>query len=138
VVRFFHQPDDPYSALAAAVLPEMAARYRVRIEPHAVPPPARAAAPDRARLGDWSQRDARRLAARLGIAPLAAPPTGLATEAAALQQLLQQQNPDMAKQRVLHTPLLQALMRGLRLPLLERVAEVPWLLEPGGPRSVRA
>ena len=30
--------------------------------------------------------------------------------AAALQQLLQQQNPDMAKQRVLHTPLLQALI----------------------------
>lgn len=86
MVRFFHQPDDPYSALAAAVLPEMAARYRVRIEPHAVPPPARAAAPDRARLGDWSQRDARRLAARLGIAPLAAPPTGLATDAAALQR----------------------------------------------------
>ena len=86
VVRFFHQADDPYSALAAAVLPELAARYRIRIETHAVPPPTRAAAPDLARLADWSQRDARRLAARLAIKPAAAPPPGLATDVAALQR----------------------------------------------------
>ena len=86
VLRYFHQPDDPYSALAAAVLPRLEARYRIRIETHAVPPPVRAAAPDMARLIDWSQRDARRLAAHHGITPLTAPPPGLATDAQSLQR----------------------------------------------------
>ncbi|MFM7625526.1 MAG: 2-hydroxychromene-2-carboxylate dehydrogenase, partial [Gammaproteobacteria bacterium] len=85
VLRYFHQPDDPYSALAAALLPQLAERYRVRIETHAVPPPARAAAPDMERLIEWSQRDARRLAAHHGITPLSSALPGVATDTASLQ-----------------------------------------------------
>lgn len=85
VLRYFHQPDDPYSALAAALLPQLADRYDIRIETHAVPPPVRAAAPDMERLVEWSQRDARRLAAHHGITPLTTPPPGVATDAASLQ-----------------------------------------------------
>jgi 2-hydroxychromene-2-carboxylate isomerase len=86
VLRYFHQPDDPYSALAAAVLPQLADRYRIRIETHAVPPPERAAAPDMERLAGWSQRDARRLAAHHGITPLSTTPPGVATDAGSLQR----------------------------------------------------
>ncbi|NBU24359.1 MAG: hypothetical protein EBS39_01805 [Gammaproteobacteria bacterium] len=85
-VQYFHQPDDPYSALAAASLPALEARHRIRIETCAVPPPDRAAAPDMERLRDWSRRDARRLAEQLGLTPRASPPAGLATDAAALRR----------------------------------------------------
>jgi 2-hydroxychromene-2-carboxylate isomerase len=85
VLRYFHQPDDPYSALAATVLPQLADRYRIRIETHAVPPPASAAAPDMQRLIEWSRRDAHRLAAHHGIAPLSSPPPGLTIDAKSMQ-----------------------------------------------------
>ena len=61
-VHYFHQVDDPYSALAAAVLPQLAARYDVDIVPHVVGPPPDAAAPQRERLIAWSRRDAQLLA----------------------------------------------------------------------------
>lgn len=85
MLRYFHQPDDPYSAVAAAVLPELTARYRLRIETYAVPTPRQDAAPDLERLRAWSLRDARRLAARHGITPLASAPPGLSIDAASLR-----------------------------------------------------
>ena len=85
-VQYFHQPDDPYSALAAAALPALEARHRIRIETRAVPPPDRAAAPDMERLRDWSRRDARRLAEQFGLAPRPSPPDGLATDPPALRR----------------------------------------------------
>ena len=67
-LHYFHQADDPYSALAAASLPLLAARYDIAIEPHLVSPPADNAAPDRVRLQDWSRRDAQMLARHHGLA----------------------------------------------------------------------
>ena len=61
-IRYFHQADDPYSHLAAQVLPRLRARYAARIEICLVPPPEDSAAPDRARLRAYGLRDAQRLA----------------------------------------------------------------------------
>lgn len=67
VVHYFHQADDPYSQLMLQALPELAANHGVRLELHLVPPPDDAAAPDRERLQAWSRRDARDLAAAVGL-----------------------------------------------------------------------
>jgi 2-hydroxychromene-2-carboxylate isomerase len=57
-VHYFHQVDDPYSALTAQALPSLARRYDVQVIPHIVPPPEDWAAPDRARLDAYGLRDA--------------------------------------------------------------------------------
>jgi 2-hydroxychromene-2-carboxylate isomerase len=67
VVHFFHQEDDPYSQLLAFVLPQFQARYKVQMEIHCVSAPSDAAAPERALLEAYSQRDAARLAQHYGI-----------------------------------------------------------------------
>jgi 2-hydroxychromene-2-carboxylate isomerase len=67
-VTYFHQPDDPYSVLAAAVLPGLLRRYDIVLEPYVVGPPDDGAAPERARLAAWSRVDAARLARRHGLA----------------------------------------------------------------------
>ena len=67
-VHCFLQVDDPYSALLAACLPQLQARYDFELVPHVVGPPPAAAAPDRARLVAHSRRDAQRLAAHHGLA----------------------------------------------------------------------
>lgn len=64
VVHYFHQVDDPYSALAAASLPALLERYDIDLVPHIVGAPPDSAAPDRARLIDYSRRDAQLLARR--------------------------------------------------------------------------
>lgn len=75
VVRYFHQVDDPYSALAVRALPHLEAVWGARVIPYIVPEPAPAAAPDAERLRHWSLRDARTLAAGLGMeAAFTAPP----------------------------------------------------------------
>ena len=61
-VRYFHQADDPYSHLAAQMLPRLRARYAAEIEVHLAPPPEDSAAPDRERLRGYGLRDAVRLA----------------------------------------------------------------------------
>jgi len=66
-VRYFHQIDDPYSALSASSLPLLAQRYKIEIDVHLVGPPADAAAPERAMLVDYSRIDAQRLAHRHGL-----------------------------------------------------------------------
>jgi 2-hydroxychromene-2-carboxylate isomerase len=67
-VLYFHQIDDPYSQLAAQVLPELLARYGVALEPHLVGPPSDAAAPERQRLADFARRDAADVAPGYGLA----------------------------------------------------------------------
>jgi 2-hydroxychromene-2-carboxylate isomerase len=67
VVHYFHQVDDPYSQLMLQVLPKLVEACNIRLVPHLVPPPDEAAAPDRERLQAWSRRDARDLAAAVGL-----------------------------------------------------------------------
>ncbi|MEQ1865421.1 MAG: hypothetical protein ABL996_12340, partial [Micropepsaceae bacterium] len=45
VVHYFHQPDDPYSQLAAQLLKPLADSYRITLQSHIVSPPDAAAAP---------------------------------------------------------------------------------------------
>jgi 2-hydroxychromene-2-carboxylate isomerase len=66
-LHYFHQVDDPYSALLAACLPELLQRYDIELVAHVVGPPADAAAPDRDRLVAYSRQDAQRLAEHLGL-----------------------------------------------------------------------
>ncbi len=64
---YFHQVDDPYSALAAQALPRLLERYHLRLAPHVVPPPLDSAAPERDKLIAYSRRDAQLLARRFGL-----------------------------------------------------------------------
>ena len=66
-VHYFHQVDDPYSALTAQTLASLARRYDVRLVPHLVPPPKDWAAPDRARLAAYGLVDARAVAPAFGL-----------------------------------------------------------------------
>ncbi len=59
---YFHQVDDPYSALVAQCLPQLASRYDVELQPHMVGAPADRAAPERDKLIAYSRRDAALLA----------------------------------------------------------------------------
>jgi len=66
-VHYFHQADDPYSALMVQCLPQMRQRYDIDIVTHLVSPPADDAAPDRERLIAYSRKDAVWLAQRHGL-----------------------------------------------------------------------
>lgn len=61
-LHYFHQVDDPYSALAAACLPQLLARYAIALAPHVVGPPPDSAAPERDKLIAYSRKDAQLLA----------------------------------------------------------------------------
>ncbi len=61
-VHYFHQVDDPYSALAATALQLLVARYDVTVCPHVVGPVPDTAAPERDKLVAYSRRDAQLLA----------------------------------------------------------------------------
>jgi 2-hydroxychromene-2-carboxylate isomerase len=63
-VHYFHQPDDPYSHLAAQLLQPLVSRYDIVLRPWLVPPPDDAAAPERDRLESYALRDAARLSRR--------------------------------------------------------------------------
>ncbi len=66
-IHYFHQADDPYSHLCLQALDALSARAIPALKVHIVPPPDDAAAPERARLIQWSIRDAGTLARRLGL-----------------------------------------------------------------------
>ena len=66
-VHYFHQVDDPYSALVASILPRLAARYDIDIVAHVVGPPPDSAAPERQKLIDYSRKDAALLARHWGL-----------------------------------------------------------------------
>lgn len=67
-VHYFHQPDDPYSHLAAQALQPLLRRYRIALVPWLVPAPDDAAAPERGKLKLYALRDAARVAAEYGFA----------------------------------------------------------------------
>jgi 2-hydroxychromene-2-carboxylate isomerase len=66
-LHYFHQVDDPYSALLASRLAALLARYDISLSAHVVGPPPDSAAPDRARLVAYSRTDAQRLAQYHGL-----------------------------------------------------------------------
>jgi len=68
VVEYFHQADDPYSHLAAQVLPEFTERFDIALKIHLVGPPPDWAAPERDRLEAYSRTDAETLARKAGLA----------------------------------------------------------------------
>ncbi len=59
---YFHQVDDPYSALVAQSLPQLLARYAIELQAHVVGAPVDAAAPERDKLTAYSRKDAALLA----------------------------------------------------------------------------
>lgn len=66
-VHFFHQPDDPYSHLAAQCLSDLQSRYDIRLHVHLVAPPADEDAPEREALEAFSRRDAAAIAPHYGV-----------------------------------------------------------------------
>jgi len=66
-IHYFHQVDDPYSALLASRLSALLERYDIVLSAHVVGPPSESAAPDRGRLVAYSRADAQRLAHRHGL-----------------------------------------------------------------------
>ncbi len=67
-LHYFHQVDDPYSALAAQTLRAFSDRYDVALIPHLVAPPSDAAAPERALLEAFARHDAADVAPGYGLA----------------------------------------------------------------------
>ncbi len=67
-IGYFHQVDDPYSALVSQRLDDLLKRYDVRLVPHLVPPPPDWAAPERERLRVYALRDAKTVASAFGVA----------------------------------------------------------------------
>ncbi|NOT40208.1 MAG: hypothetical protein HOP13_06930 [Alphaproteobacteria bacterium] len=67
VVHYFHQADDPYSQLAAQLLPALGETYKITIQSHLVSPPDKAAAPEYERLIKLADRDAALLARAYGL-----------------------------------------------------------------------
>jgi len=66
-LHYFHQVDDPYSALTASILPRLLARYDIDIDAHVVGAPPDNAAPEREKLIAYSRRDAQLLAGYWGL-----------------------------------------------------------------------
>lgn len=66
-VHYFHQPDDPYSHVAAQTLQALSTRYRIKLVPWLVSAPDDAAAPEREMLRHYALRDAARLAHQYGL-----------------------------------------------------------------------
>lgn len=75
-VVYFHQVDDPYSALTAQVLAALVQRYDIRLTPHLVPPPEDWAAPERSRLEAYGLKDACAIAPAYGLTFEARTPPG--------------------------------------------------------------
>ncbi len=66
-VHYFHQVDDPYSALMVQVLPRLLARFDIDLRVHVVSPPPDSAAPERDKLVQYSRFDAELLAKHTGL-----------------------------------------------------------------------
>jgi 2-hydroxychromene-2-carboxylate isomerase len=67
-VHYFHQPDDPYSQLAAQALPAFLARYDVRLRPHVVAQPTPIAIHDAKLWRSWARRECTAMAPYYGLA----------------------------------------------------------------------
>ena len=66
-VLYFHQVDDPYSALMAGRLAGLIEQYGVVLTPHLVLPPPGWAAPERQKLAVYARRDAAQVAPAYGL-----------------------------------------------------------------------
>lgn len=66
-VKVFLDPQDPYSRVLEAVLPEFERRYDIEIIRYTVGPPDDAAVPERGALAAYASLDAARLADRAGL-----------------------------------------------------------------------
>lgn len=66
-VHYFHQVDDPYSALMVQVLPRLLQRFDIELRVHVVSPPPDSAAPERDKLIQYSRIDAELLARHTGL-----------------------------------------------------------------------
>jgi 2-hydroxychromene-2-carboxylate isomerase len=66
-VHYFHQVDDPYSAILSTCLPAFVQRYDIELVAHVVGPPPDSAAPDRDRLIAYSRKDVQLLALHHGF-----------------------------------------------------------------------
>jgi 2-hydroxychromene-2-carboxylate isomerase len=86
-IHYFHGVADPWSALAVQLLPALASRHAVRLQPHVVGAPGPASAPEPDRLAAWGRRDAARLASAHGLEPPGDANTDPAAAAAALAGL---------------------------------------------------
>ena len=81
-LHYFHQVDDPYSALTASILAALLARYDLELVAHVVGPPPNDAAPEREKLIAYSRRDAQILASHyaLNFVDLGAQPSALSLD----------------------------------------------------------
>ncbi len=66
-LHYFHQVDDPLSALTGGCIARLLERYNIELLPHLVGEPSQAMAPDRERLQTYSRVDSQRLAPRLNL-----------------------------------------------------------------------
>jgi 2-hydroxychromene-2-carboxylate isomerase len=66
-VLYFHQPDDPYSQLAAQALPAFLQRYDVQLRAHVVAEAAPVAIHDRALWNQWARRECAAMAPYYGL-----------------------------------------------------------------------
>ncbi|MEO1304729.1 MAG: hypothetical protein AAFV37_07130 [Pseudomonadota bacterium] len=67
-VEYFHQLDDPYSHLAAQVLPALAARYDIDLVVHLIPATGGSSQPELEKLAIWARKDAELIAPHYGLA----------------------------------------------------------------------
>ena len=112
-VHYFHQADDPYSALAASWLADLVERYNIELLPHVVSPPPADAAPERDLLVAYSRKDARLLANHAGLdfAPLDRQPSPQAVAQA--NRLLVAASADSARFVEVAAPVSAALWSGV-------------------------
>ena len=66
-LHYFHQLDDPYSYLAAQILPTLQSSYSLKFVVHMVAPPPDDCAPERTALENYSRRDAAKIASFYGL-----------------------------------------------------------------------
>ena len=66
-VHYFHQPDDPYSHLAAQALRAFLTRYDVRLLPHVVAQPTPIAIHEKALWDAWARRECAAMAPYYGL-----------------------------------------------------------------------
>lgn len=66
-VKYFHQVDDPYSLLAAQLLPKLTAAYKIDLEVVIVPSPDKVDAPEQALLRQYANQDCQRIAPYYGL-----------------------------------------------------------------------
>lgn len=66
-LRYYHQPDDPYSYLMLQLLPKILANYMVRLEVKIVQAPGLEAIPEPELWREYAKRDAAILAAHYGL-----------------------------------------------------------------------